>query len=205
MSNLEKAAAMYTENWINALPEEEFIPSPEYIKWRNRLLDKMRNDKYHRLTKRATMVLIAAILTFLLAVGTLAATVGKDFIIRTYYTFANYIVLDSEPKYVKSLELGYIPEGFELTNSEKSKIAIYYSYENENQFFHIDKMTLDFFVGFDSQSVVEEIEINNITYTIHKKSNNKTIGIVWNKNGYIYNLNGNLSKKELIKIATYAN
>lgn len=204
MSNLEKAAAMYTESWINALPEEEFIPSPEYIKWRNRLLDKMRNDKYHRLTKRATMVLIAAILTFLLAVGTLAATVGKDFIIRTYYTFANYIVLDSEPKYVKSLELGYIPEGFEKVDEMKSINGYKYQYSFNNQYFNIEKIMANSHSAFNSNNL-ETIENNGVTFIINDSLETDTVEITFNKNGFIYILSGNITKKELLKVAINAN
>lgn len=201
MSNLEKAAAMYTENWINALPEEEFIPSPEYIKWRNRLLDKMRNDKYHRLTKRATMVLIAAILTFLLAVGTLAATVGKDFIIRTYYTFANYIVLDSEPKYVKSLELGYIPEGFEKVDETKSVNEYHYSFKKGEKFINLSKAMEESHISFNGIGVVEKININNIEYIYAYNSDSDIKELFWNNNYFIYNVSCNISKEELIKIA----
>ena len=54
MSKLEEAAKLALEDWVATLPDE--IPEPVYstqhIKKMNKLIDKMRGNRYHYFTTK---------------------------------------------------------------------------------------------------------------------------------------------------------
>ena len=69
MSKLAEACALSFEEWISTFPET--MPkaecSPQHEKWKKKLFNKMRNDRYHVLTtKSIKIMLVAAILCALL-------------------------------------------------------------------------------------------------------------------------------------------
>ena len=125
ISNLEQATALDIEKWLQTLPEEapEYKFSEKYNKFRVKLFDKMRGEKYHRFTKRATVAIIVAAIVFTLAVVTLAATLGKEFIIKHFNGFAEVSVSESdEVKGLTDFSIAYIPQGFELSDKEKEQL-----------------------------------------------------------------------------------
>lgn len=207
MSNLAKALQLNLFNEINALPTEfgEYEHSEKYISNINRLFDKMRGDKYHRFTKKATTIILIAAILFVLVVVGFAATVGRDFVVKTFSDHFQYSVVDIEgKKRVSELTIGYIPEGFALKNElGNSKTLLQKGFVNGNLYFDVDKRPLNTKIDYDSKNSEENIEIGGITYVCFSDSQYGLWGFVWNKDGYIYCLQGNISKDELLKIARH--
>ena len=52
----------------------------------------------------------------------------------------------------------------------------------------------------DDENKLEEIEYNGTKYLIYSSDKN-VYGIIWNDGKYSYDLGGNLSKEELLRIA----
>ena len=131
ISNLEQAVALDMEKWLQTLPEEApaYAFSEKYKKFRVKLFDKMRGEKYHRFTKRATVAIIVAAILFAMAVATLAATVGKDFILKHFNGYAEVEVVDSENAViVNALSIGFVPDGFIKVDEFVSDATTTYSY-----------------------------------------------------------------------------
>ena len=202
MTNFEQAAALDIEKWLQTLPEEapEYKFSEKYNKFRVKLFDKMRSEKYHRFTKRATVAIIVAAILFAMAVATLAATVGKDFILKYFNGYAEVEVIDSENAVnVDSLTIGYIPDGFIKTDEFISDSTTTYSYSESDKWFTVTKVKLDSGMTFDEENQIERITINNVEYLYSYSSDANNL--LWNNGQYSFNLIGNLDKDQLLKIA----
>ena len=202
MTIFEQAVALDNEKWLASLPEEApaYAFSEKYKKFRVKLFDKMRGEKYHRFTKRATVAIIVAAILFAMAVATLAATVGKDFILKHFNGYAEVEVIDSENAVnVDSLTIGYIPDGFIKTDEFISDSTTTYSYSESDKWFTVTKVKLDSGMTFDEENQIERITINNVEYLYSYSSDANNL--LWNNGQYSFNLIGNLDKDQLLKIA----
>ena len=205
MTKFEKACEMSLNDWVDSLPD--IIPEAEYTerheKWLNNLFNKMRDNKYHRFTtKTVRLIIVAAIIATLLFTA-FAIPSSREFIIENFDVFGTYKLTDSNNNSVSGkISVGYIPEGFELTEEvSKSKFA-HVTYSNSNgKTIVIGKYVSTTEIDFDIEVIeTENIVIDNTTY-IYSLSQNNTTNIIWTKNDYIYSITGNISKTEIIEIA----
>lgn len=119
MENFEKACTLSAERWAASLPlEPEVRPvSKKFQRQMDRILDKMRKDKYHRLTRSAARTLLIAAILLSLAVTAMANPAARDFIIKKFSTYSTYSVENGySGKAVSELTLSYVPEGFVKTD-----------------------------------------------------------------------------------------
>ncbi len=207
MTNFEKAVALDNEKWLASLPEEapEYKFSEKYNKFRIKLFDKMRGEKYHRFTKRATIAIIVAAILLSMTIVTLAATLGKDFIIKHFDGFASVEVENGkeEAVSVNDFVLGYIPNGFEKVEETKESVWISFTYSKNDEWFVITKSKMDSNMYSDEeQNDLEKIEFNGVTYLYsHSDESN---GFIWNDGKFLFDASGNIEKNELFKIVTNA-
>ena len=205
MSNFENALRLNLMDEVNALQIDnvDYTFSAEYEKNIKKLFDKMRGDKYHILTKKASvLVLVAAILFTLVIVG-FAATRGREYLITAFSDHYEYNILEKvEGKKVRHLELEYTPVGFNLENESGNHTTyLHKRYSNGESYFDISKGLTSDEPGFDSQVPIEEIEINGVTYVYFGDNEYSFYGLLWNNNGYLYYLTGNIPKSEMLNIA----
>ena len=202
MTNFEQAAALDIEKWLQTLPEEapEYKFSEKYNKFRVKLFDKMRGEKYHRLTKRATVAIIVAAILFAMAVATLAATVGKDFILKHFNGYAEVEVVDPEnADAVNNLTLDYVPNGFVKNSEDTSEFGYSYTQSKDNQWFSINKSKIDSLTLIDEDNKLEVIEIQNQKYYLSRSEESNAV--MWNDGKYVFDITGNISVDELLLIA----
>ena len=190
---------------MNLLPTEiaEYSHSQNYEKRIKQLLDRMRGDRLHRFTKRtATVILVAAIL-FALVIAGFAATVGKEFIVRTFSDHFEYSVTDGEnSKALTDLQINYIPEGFIMDNNvDDMKTVKNKLFLHGDEYFNVEKKSINDTIGFDTDNSEDYVIINNITYLYYGDAAYNLNGYIWNNGDYIYYIEGNISKDELLKIA----
>ncbi|MGN0523183.1 MAG: hypothetical protein ACI4IG_02805, partial [Eubacterium sp.] len=96
MNNFTKACFLLNEEWVNSFPDEieQFQHSRAYTKNINRLFSKMRNDKYHPLTKGTLRALIIAAIIISLAVTAVALPQSRKYIIEKFTDHSTYTVAD---------------------------------------------------------------------------------------------------------------
>ena len=205
MNKFEKACEMSMNDWLATIPDE--IPEAEYTekheKWLKNLFNKMRDNRYHRFTtKTVKVMLIAATLTALLLTAFVIPS-SREFIIDNFDIFSRYQLTESNDNSVNGeITVGYIPEGFELVNVQISSRAIVNDYSDSNgNIFTITKGTSALELDANTEDVdTETIVINNNTY-YYCLSKNGIGNVIWNKNDYVYQISGALSRDELVKIA----
>lgn len=203
MSNFTKACALSQEAWLDSLPTEfdDYTYSKKYNKEINTLINKMRNDKYHRFTKRTTRLLIVAAVIVSLAVTVIALPNSRSFIVKK---FSGYGVMYNNTYDLNSIEnmsVGYIPDGFEYTGNGTDRDTNIKTYLNGRQYINIGKYGLSYSINYDSEYIkAYNIKRNNIVYRVSKNSGNE-IMVAWKYRGFTYLINGNISEEEALKIA----
>ena len=205
MTNFEAAVELSFNNWVASLPTEFDLPEPTeaYKKGIAKLLDKMRGDRYHKFTRKTARIILIAAIIMAIATVTLAATVGREFVVKNFSNFSVYSVVDSSGvKGVEDIEIGYIPEGFELVSKESTKNKCYLNYFNENKWISVYKTRIDSKIEFDTEYKNREgIKINAFDGVYYQDEAFGCSGIIWNNGKYVYKIDGTVPKDELIKIA----
>lgn len=205
MTKFEKACEMSLNDWGNSFPD--IIPEAEYTKrhtkWLNNLFNKMRDNKYHKFTTKTVRLIIAAAIIATLLFTAFAIPSSREYIIENFGIFGTYKLTEANNNSVNGkLKIGYIPEGFELTEEVSKPKFTYSTFRNSNNItIDISKYVSATEIDFDIEVIeTENIVIDNTTY-IYSLSQNNTRNVIWNKNDYIYVISSSLDKEELLKIA----
>lgn len=206
MSKFAKACILSYEEWVATIPEE--LPEPEYskkhIRRMNALKNKMRGNVYHHFTtKTIRVMLIAAILLAFLMTAFVFPS-SREAIMDDFNIASRYKMTKSNKNSVPdNITVGYIPEGFELESKESLSKYLIFKYSNSNGMsFTIYKAASSDEIDFDTETNSSEIiYINNIAYTYSENTVSNNKNIVWIGNDYIYRIDGNLTKDEMLKIA----
>lgn len=205
MSNLALACELSLNDWFATFPDEipEAERSKKHEKWKKNLFNKMRDDHYHRFTtKTIKVMLIAATLSALLLTAFVIPS-SREFIIDNFDIFSRYKLTESNNNAVSGeITVGYIPEGFKLTNERVSSRTIINEHTDSNGgVFIITKSTSSTEAIFDTETgEIERIVVDGQEYVFYIDKNNYKF-LVWNKNDYVYQIDGTLPKNELLKIA----
>ena len=206
MGVLQQACINTNLEWIASLPENPPQPeySEKYLKNINKLLDKMRDDRYHRFTsKTARVILVAAIVMAISTVTVFATTDIGSYILNELQDHAIFQSLfESDEKVDGKIECGYIPEGYEITNEYYNELQCSILYENaNNSHFTINKFSNGEETIFDNEDAEITILQTDKNEFIVCNKNNGDIRIVWCNTEYTYRIDGNISIEEAIKIA----
>ena len=205
LSKLAIACELSFNEWLETFPEviPEAERSKKHEKWKKKLFNKMRNDRYHLFTtKTVKIILVAAILSVLLLTAFVIPS-SREFILDNMDNFSVYQLTEHNNNYVNDeIKVGYIPEGFKLTQSGKSGKQIINRFDNsKGDFFTVLKCSSSIKVEFDTENFVsEEILINGTNY-VYCEGNSGINNIIWTENDYVYRISGMLILDELIKIA----
>lgn len=200
---LYEACVLSQENWINSfLPAEEHVFSARHERKMKALFSKIRNNKYHRLTKNAVRAIIIAAIILSLAITAFAIEAIKSYQaysvnVATVYSAANR----DKAKINETLNIGYIPDGYNLVKDINLTKAIGKEYKSENgSKIIIEKYMLTSESLLDTERYpYEEIYINDIKYIYYSYDNYRCV--FWVDGKYKYNITGIISKDELLLIA----
>ena len=159
MSKLARACELSLNDWYATFPDviPEAECSKKHEKWKKNLFNKMRDDHYHRFTTRTIKVmLIAATLSALLLTAFVIPS-SREFIIDNFDIFSRYKLTESNNNAVNGeITVGYIPEGFELTNENVLERLIMNDYYNSNgEFFTISKYSSSIEVDLDTETTAD--------------------------------------------------
>lgn len=198
---LIQACLLSQEDWIQTLriTDEAHTFSKRHQKTMAKMFDRMRKDKYHRLTRTAVRTLIAA--AVLLSVATTAiAFAPKEHSIKRFINHSVYQVIDGAPVKQADALTSSVPEGFELIDEVQDDYKTTLEYRNKDQWLFIERLPGDISVYFDNEAYnSEEITYNGITYIIRKTKT--TNGIIWADGDYTYSISSNLPEEALLDVA----
>ncbi len=204
MTAFEKVCALSCEQWADSFPSD--IPKHKFTEKHNKVMNELLYGKpieyKHKISKNTIKALLIA--AILLAVATTAVAVPsfREFTVNKFFNHSEYEVVDKDKTYeVDSLTLKYIPEGFVKTDGLESDISYESFFENGEKNFLVSKNTLNAGIGFDTEKYPSEKIIINGMEAVYYRADDISGGIIFNNGKYIYSVDGNVGKEELVKIA----
>lgn len=206
MSKLAEACALSFEEWISTFPET--MPkaecSPQHEKWKKKLFNKMRNDRYHVLTTKSIKIMLVAAILCALLMSAFVFPSSRESIVDNFDLFNTIKITKDNNNYVNSdIKVGYIPEGYVLSdNFDTGKYKMTKYVNEEGNFFKIIKQSSSITVNYNTEEQFStEIIVNNVKY-VCSTGNSGVNNIVWTKNDYVYRISGTFNNNELLEIAT---
>lgn len=207
MSKFANACIMSYNDWVATIPAPEDLPEPQYskkhIRRMNALINKMRGNVYHHFTTRTIKVMLVAAVLFALILTAFVIPSSREFIIDNLGIYSTYQLTEENLNSVSGeIEVGYVPEGYELEGKEEYDKCLYYHYTSTNNLsFKVYKYSSSIEIDFDTEKAdAVDIVFNDTTYTYYESlSGNHSI--MWQKNDYIYQIDGQIPKDEMLKIA----
>lgn len=205
MSKLAKACELSLNEWLGPIPDE--LPEVEYSKkherWKKNLFNKMRGGYYHRFTTQTIKVMLVAAILMALLMTAFVFPSSRESMLDSFNTFSMYKITKHNKNSVnREIKVGYIPEGFEFDSKDQAGKQLIVKYTTEyGSFFTIFKSSSSMEMEFNTEFFdSEEIIVNNVKY-VYCQGNKGMNNLVWNKNDYIYEIDGTLSKDEMLEIA----
>ncbi|MBR4891155.1 MAG: DUF4367 domain-containing protein [Clostridia bacterium] len=209
MNKLARACELSLNDWFDTFPDAipEAERSKKHEKWKKNLFNKMRDNHYHRFTTKTIKVMVIAATLCALLLTAFVIPSSREYIIDNFEIFSRYKIIENNKNSVNGeITVGYIPEGFELVEEGKYSKTIYSKFVSfDKKIFTINKYSSSIEVDFDTEySQTEEIMVENIIYT-YSVSESGMYNVMWIRNDYLYQIDGQLSIDELIKIAKTVN
>ncbi len=205
MSKLAKACELSLNEWLGPIPDE--LPEVEYSKkhekWKKNLFNKMRGGYYHRFTTKTIKVMLVAAILMALLMTAFVFPSSRESMLDSFNTFSMYKITKHNKNSVnREIKIGYIPDGFEFDSKDQAGKQLIVKYTTEyGSFFTIFKSSSSMEMEFNTEFFdSEEIIVNNVKY-VYCQGNKGMNNLVWNKNDYIYEIDGTLSKDEMLEIA----
>lgn len=204
MTPLEEACNISLKRWVDSLPDniEPYQFSKKHERRMKVLFNKMRGGRYHSITTRATVLLVAAILIFAMAVTAMAIPYTREFIIEKFFDHSTYTVVGGEYSEIGDIEIGYIPEGFALIdiyNGDETTRKSYRSYLDDNWFdIKITLANQDSYMDTETYDY-ETIATKSREYVYYHNDNYN--GIIWNNSFATIRIIGSINVNEMLLIA----
>lgn len=202
MSTFEEVCLLSCEQWVDSFPND--IPNHRFSEQHNRIMDNLFNNMQikvkPKLSKNTIRFLLIAAILLALATTVVAVPLTREYIVNKFSNYSEYEVLDRSKYYEVDSPpiLNYVPAGFVLIDNE---FIEHLEYTNGDMRFAVSKYEIDGQFYFDTEEYPsEEIIINGIK-GIYFRADEYNSGIIFNNDKYIYSVDGNIDKEELVKIA----
>ncbi|MFR5684706.1 MAG: DUF4367 domain-containing protein [Clostridia bacterium] len=199
--NLQAAFEVIALDMIHSVPEIEYVPSAGLEQFAEQL-EKKRQRKA-RIHKRITVLLAAIVMLLALA---LQFEPVRRFIRETFeeYTKVFYgtsYETQGDNYIADTFNIGYLPEGFILTEKTDMGIFMLYQFEDSVHYFRLQQYSVeDYQSSLDTEHQdMEQVQINEQDGTLIQIDSE--IFMVWTLGDSVFTLVGNLSKGDMIQIA----
>lgn len=211
---LVQALELYEENWLSTLTvTEEIMPSDKFEKKMQKLI-KSQTNVYHKMTytrpRKVISVLVAALvlLASMMSVGAIREAVLGFFV--SHGAEVDYLEYNTEAQtYPQTIETAYapsfVPDGYSLDDSYTEELSALRLYISGDDYLSFGQYTKG---AYKSASDSEFSEIRTQSYEgtdyIIRISDEKAVMLVWEKDGYVFELVGFEKESEMLRIAASA-
>lgn len=216
IDNFYEACILAEEQWVESLEvvEKPHVFRPVYIRNMNRLESKMRGNRYHKTTKIAFSILVAAALIMVFAIVSVAVPPLRHYFIETFSDHTSVSVSEkSTGTFNTDIVFGYLPEGFALTEKEVDgepvalgesglygSLVTYHMETDDEKWMDLAITSADMPVDVDSEAnPITVMTHQGITYLLYQDGDFS--GLFWSENGQEYTLGGTTDQTELFKTA----
>lgn len=209
MDNFTQACIISNSRWVESFEAEsgDHAFSKAHEKAMKRIIGSVGSGSSRKISRIFVAALIAAIIIAITCLTVMGIPQTYDYTITQKADSAYYEVVcdkSERPKNVKSLKVGYIPNGYTLFKADECDLGFFYTYmySNSNREITVSKDILSNAYQFDNEEYSYEIyTYKDVDYIIYR-ANETSYGVIWNSNGYVYCItSSDLSREELIKVA----
>ena len=208
---LESAFALYADNLAESYAGAEFTPSSDFERKMNKLI-KSETSLYHRITMTkarkalAVAAIIAALLAASLSVTAIREKLFSFFITRGDQTdvieYDDAVVSDYKTSIKKVLTPAYVPEGYKLEDGGSDELSAYSLYSDGENYISVEQFVKsEYRSASDGEYELKKEENIGGTDFIVRSSDDGAVLLVWEKDGYVFELVGFAGEDELIKTA----
>lgn len=191
---------------IGKVEEHEF--SKEHQMKMKKLFNRLQREEWGRqivkYSKRAACICLIGFVLFTASVCSVSAwrTWFLDFFFDEDAPNSKFNFNETDRAYYRdeNISLSYIPRGFESTRNTVSENIIILLFEKDDLYFTVSVKSLNGQGSVDTEdATVSRIDINGSeAILIEKKDANQ---IMWRDDESIFNVTGNISSDEIVKIA----
>lgn len=187
--------------------------SPQYKKKRRKIINsvgrKNRIKKYKHIAVRSIISIAAAfglVFGVLLTQPEVYAAV-QNVIRNVFDKYDKYEYVSEEltvENFDDSFRLGYVPDGYFLSDGFYSPAYVRLTYTNENdEILFVYGIADSLTSSYDNEhNSFETFSANGIEYYYYKSNDEDFYStLLWYENGYVFSLDAHLSKEEFVKIA----
>ena len=212
---LAKALELYEEKRFEDYENlKEYTPSDSFDRRMEKLI-KSQSNYYYKITltkaRKAVAVFAAAvvIIASMMSVSSIRESILGFFISRGNEVDVIEYNNENGTAYPKSLERkftpAFIPEGYKLEDSTSDNVSRELYYVKGDNYIDFQQFVKnEYSSASDGEySSPEKISDNGQDYII-RTSDDKMIMLVWEKNGYVFEMTGFLSRDEMFRIAKSA-
>lgn len=191
---------------------QEYIPSEAFEKRMQKLI-KSQNNVYHKVTltnvRKAVVVFAAAVA---LLASALSVTAIREKVLEFFITSESgvkVIEYDTKsadyPKTIKSFySPSYIPAGYKLEDKSSDDISAEYYYVSGDKYIDFQQFTKDEYSSASDEDFSAPKNVNRNGQDYILRTANDTVMLVWEKNGYVFEMTGFEELNEMYKIAESA-
>ncbi len=205
MSKLAEACVLSFNEWIETYPEIMPVAerSEKHEKWKKKLFDKMRNDRYHRLTSKTIKVMLVAAIICALLLSAFVFPSSRETIIEEFDIFSTFkITKDNNNRINNDIIVGYIPNGYEYAETiyiDKQVTNIYHN--DKRELLTIMKCSSSITVAYNNEnSTSKEFYISDVKY-VYCEGESGNNSLTWTNNDYVYRISGLIDYDELLIIS----
>lgn len=188
---------------VPVFDDNPIVFSKNHEQFMKQLFRKMKGGKYHSSSGTVLKVLLIAAVLLSIATVVIGIPRTKAYNVTDYGVYSEYAIVGEVTETpVDSLEIGYLPEGFEKVNEAVNEYLIVYNYKYNDETINISKSDLRLPVSFDSENcIVEKINADGLEYICYY--NDDYNGCIYNDGKYIYFISTTVDKNETFKIVRY--
>ena len=194
---------------VKLTPEHLRIEQKAYKRYEVQRKRRVNANRYAGLRRAVSCILIVGTIGFvtMFAVPPVRAAV-IDAVVEFFDRYTSFDFWGygrSEALKLGDYELGYIPDGFELTEQEKTRLSSKYTLTNSEtgiailiKFVPTNSTT----VQHDSEhSEYDVVDVNDYTAYLVESEVDETLRLMYNDGTNVITITGALSQKEILKIA----
>lgn len=214
---LQRAFCDYTDKQLSAYPDCEALAKKYPLsKKEKRVFDRAVKEVTYGKTlvrvylSRAAVIFlcIIALCAGIMMTSPEVRAAARNVIIEWFdkYTHFSFVSTDAgvnDFENVEDVKIGYVPDGYELVNTDESPFSItYFYYSADNEYYiNVFKNNENELFADNERSEYKEIEINNHQSWIVYDDVNNYGSLILTGDKISVSISGNLPKNELIKIA----
>lgn len=189
----------------------DYEPSKSLDKKMNKLCKKYNHISFkltYTSTRKVICIFVAILILMLssLSVGAVRDII-KNFFVEHFSTHATFQYKNNSNNkdYPKTIETYYQIDpqsGFKLVEESKTKLSAIAFYEKNGKDIFMSQWVKDEFdVDMDNEHTEYRVEfINNQKYFVFTSDDGKQSGYIWDDGAYVFNIYGDLNKKELLDL-----